>query len=148
MTFNKVVLLIIKTVLLLFLARPSIAKYTQLHLITVSFNLQVPNDFHNTTYQTSLPAGTATPIPEFLTLLGLPMYTHAFVRHGFAMVATLQALHEGDLKRLGVVDQRHIKRIADAIKMLGEGDGKAFSLPTAIVSQRIHKLPSKLTDKV
>ena len=56
-----------------------------------------------------------TPVNEFLTAAGLPMYSDSLQRGGVSSVEDLRQIDEADFHKYGVADKQHVRRLQVAL---------------------------------
>ncbi|XP_071506215.1 SAM and SH3 domain-containing protein 1-like [Diadema antillarum] len=63
-------------------------------------------------------AGRGSTVREWLTFLGMPMYVDAFIGGGWDELDILMDMEEEDLRRCGVMDTKHSRRLRTALEHL------------------------------
>ena len=63
-------------------------------------------------------AGRGSTVCAWLTSLGLPMYIDAFIAGGWDELDILMDMEEEDLRRCGVNDLKHARRLRTALEHL------------------------------
>ena len=72
-------------------------------------------------------------LADFLHSTGLPVYIDCFMRHGYQTVDSLKDMREMDLKRCGVHDPKHIKKLMRALESLSIHTDHAIMKPSKLV---------------